>query len=261
MKHYTPVILAILLAHFSIYAEEEQKTEEPKPLSEQYEKFMLKPLPKDDSAEKQKTEQPEAQVEKPAETAAPEPEKTAVPEKKKKNYVSIAVMGNVTVPTGKADATWAVHGKLHYIFPFWNPHLSFGAEAGYYTLKGKGSNIDPQAGLYDYSWKIDTVPLFIGLALDYPMLSPVLFFTAEAGFAMVFAWSEGSSFGGNSSAEDIAYGWYAGVGADARFGVFGGITFEARYTGMLLDFEYPAFNESPGDLGGISFLLGYKIIF
>lgn len=216
------------------------------------------------SAQEQ-SEQPAVQVEKQAEPAVTasevKTEKTEPEKSKKKNYVYAAVMGNVTVPTGNADATWAVHAKLHYIFPFWNPHLSFGVEAGYYSLKGKGSSIDPQAGLYDYSWRVDTVPVFIGLALDYPIISPVFFFTGEAGFAMVFAWSEGSSFGGNSSSEDIAYGWYAGLGADVRFGVFGGITFEARYTGMLLDFEYPAFNDKPGDLGGLSFLLGYKYIF
>jgi len=130
-----------------------------------------------------------------------------------------------------------------------------------YTLKGKGTNLDPQSGLYDYSWKIDTVPLFIGLELDYPMIKNLLFFHAGGGFAAVFAWSEGSSFGGKSSAKDVAYGWYAGLGADLRFGIFGGVTFEARYTGMLLDFEYPEFNKENGDIGGLSFLLGYKYIF
>ena len=217
-----------------------------------------------DESTEEKSEETDIQkaVKKESQAVAETKIKEEVPETPAKSsdvkYVSAGVFANLTVPTGKADATWAVHGRLHYILPFWNPHLSFGVEAGYYTLKGKGTNLDPQAGLYDYSWRVDTMPLFIGFNVEYPVTAPILHLFAEAGFAAVFAWSEGSSFGGKSSAKDVAYGWYGGIGTEIRFGVFGGIVLQGRYTGMLLDFDFPQYNESPGDLGGISILLGYR---
>jgi hypothetical protein len=265
MKHKIQTLFFILVIFFAFLLTAQNKTDDSASLHEKYQQLETEAMKKEEPAKTEEPEkkEPEIQVEKPVEKKVPaEPEKEKKePQKQKTKYVCAAVMANVTVPTGKADATWAIHGKLHYIFPFWNPHLSIGAEAGYYTLKGKGTNLDPQSGLYDYSWKIDTVPLFIGLELDYPIIPNLLFFHAGGGFAAVFAWSEGSSFGGKSSAKDVAYGWYAGLGADLRFGIFGGITFEARYTGMLLDFEYPQFNKENGDIGGLSFLLGYKYIF
>lgn len=260
MKHKIQTLVFILIISFVSGLSAEDKKDDSASLHEKYQNLEETAMKKEEPAKPVEAVKPAEPVVEKKVTAEPEKEKKE-PEKQKTKYVSAAVMANVTVPTGKADATWAVHGKLHYIFPFWNPHLSIGAEAGYYTLKGKGTNLDQQSGLYDYSWKIDTVPLFIGLELDYPMIKNLLFFHAGGGFAAVFAWSEGSSFGGKSSAKDVAYGWYAGLGADLRFGIFGGVTFEARYTGMLLDFEYPEFNKENGDIGGLSFLLGYKYIF
>jgi len=238
------------------FAKEKGKKEEPvNPVRSRYDNYLYKSQPKKEE-EKVEKKEPEKKAEIKKEVKK-EPEKEKDVESKKK-YFSIAALANLTVPTGNADATWAIHARLHYIFPFWNPHLSFGVEAGYYTLKGKGSSLDPEAGLYDYSWKVDTVPLFIGLGLEYPIIKKLLYFTGSAGFATVFAWSQGQSFGGTTKTNDIAYGWYAGLGAEVRFGVFGGIALEARYNGMLLDFDYPNYNKDMGDIGGLNILLGYK---
>jgi hypothetical protein len=273
------ISLVFLLLNVNLYADygdysdylKGDEEEEPVSKEDKYKQFIPqvpkevlteeeKKLLEEDTSDKEK----ESEIEGEAEITESDKSEKEKEEKKKPvhkepaKYVSAMVLANLTVPTGKADATWAVHARLHYILPFWNPYLSFGAEAGYYTLKGKGTNIDPQAGLYDYSWRVDTLPLFIGFAVEYPVIRPVLHFFAEAGFAAVFAWSEGSSFGGKSSAKDVAYGWYGGIGTEIRFGVFGGIVLQGRYTGMLLDFEYPQYNEKPGDIGGISVLLGYR---
>ena len=212
---------------------------------------------KDDKKAEKKEDKKETKKAEVKKEVKKEPEKEKDVESRK-NYFSLAVLGNMTVPTGNADPTWAVHARIHYIFPFWNPHLSFGVEAGYYTLKGKGSSLDPEAGLYDYSWKVDTMPLFVGLGFEYPIIKKIFYINTGAGFATVFAWSEGKSFGGTTKTSDIAYGWYAGLGAEIRFGIFGGIAVEARYNGMLLDFDYPNYNKENGDIGGLNVLLGYK---
>jgi len=235
---------------------EEEKKEEVDPIRSRYDAYIYKPKPEDEKEPEEK--KPEKKAEKKDDKEKVEKKE---PEKKmasKKKFFSVAVFGNMTVPTGNADPTWAVHARLHYILPFWNPHLSFGVEAGYYTLKGKGSNIDPEVGLYDYSWKVDTIPLFIGLGLEYPIIKNMLYFSGNAGFATIFAWSEGTSFGGTTKTSDIAYGWYGGLGLEIRFGIFGGIALEARYNGMLLDFDYPNYNKKSGDIGGLNILLGYK---
>lgn len=243
------------------FAKKKEKKEEPEdPMRSRYNEYLYKSKTTEkDKDEKKKEDKTEEKKETKKADVKKEVKKEPEKEKaSKKNYFSIAALANLTVPTGNADPTWAVHARIHYIFPFWNPHLSFGVEAGYYTVKGKGTNIDPEAGLYDYSWKVDTVPLFIGLGLEFPIVKNLFYINGGAGFATVFAWSEGKSFGGTSKTSDIAYGWYAGLGTEIRFGIFGGIALEARYNGMLLDFDYPNYNKENGDIGGLNILLGYK---
>ena len=254
------VFIICLLFSGGLTAEEEKKEEPVDPVRSRYDAYLYK---SESTEEEKKAEKKKPEKKEPEKKAEVKKEIKKEPEKEKdiesrKKYFALAVLANLTVPTGNADATWAVHARLHYILPFWNPHLSFGVEAGYYTLKGKGTNLDPEAGLYDYSWRVDTMPLFAGLGLEYPIIKNMLYLSGSAGFATVFAWSEGKSFGGTTKTSDIAYGWYAGLGAEVRFGIFGGIAVEARYNGMLLDFDYPNYNKDMGDIGGLNILLGYK---
>ncbi len=177
-------------------------------------------------------------------------------------YVSAALKADLTVPRGVVDTTYAFHLELSYILPWWNPHLAFGVSAGYYPLSGKGQNIDNQIGLYDYSWEIKSIPVFIGPSVYYGIggLDWLKIF-AETGFAMVFSFSDGYTFNGRTEASDTAFGYYGGVGASFSIPYlerYGSVFTQFKYTGAFLDYNYPEFNDKPGDLGGFSVLIGYR---
>lgn len=236
---------------------------------------MLEKAKNDSQAEvapEKKEVKPAENVEKKGEekTTAPppvaekKPEKKEEPkkeEKKRKKYVAAAIKMNVIVPTGKVSTTWAIHGEVRYVLPWWNPHISIGVEAGYYPLSGQGQNIDPQIGLYDYSWEITAVPIYSGVAVDLSLGIPWIYGFAEGGFAAVLAWSTGESFNGTTDTHDVAYGYFIGGGIELRSKRFGSIVAQYRFTSLLLDFEYPQFNKELGDIGGSAVLIGYKYLF
>jgi len=213
---------------------------------------------KEQSAQKEDTARDKPAATEPAEAKA---SKEAEDEPGLK-YVSVAAKVNVLIPTSRVDTTWAFHADIRYILPWWNPNISIGLDIGYYPTSGSGQNLDPQIGLYDFDWKIHSLPMYFGPQVDIPIPGvPWLYLNAETGFSMIVAWSEGHTFDGTNKASDIAYGYYVGGGLEFRFGKFGGVTAVYRHTGIYLDFDYPEFNRELGNLGGSSVLVGYRYIF
>lgn len=196
----------------------------------------------------------------PVVTATGEKKEEPTEEKKEERplYFSIAAKADMTAPMAQVDPGFGAHLDIRYILPWVNPWLSVGVDAAWYRLSGKGTQTDPQIGLYDYSWVIDTVPINIGVAVEIDEPLKWLVFIVGAGGSVVWARSEGDLFGGNSFAEDFAYGYYAHAGLEFRFLPFGGVTIEYRHTGYFLDFNYPELNEKVGDIGGAMVLVGYK---
>ncbi len=176
-------------------------------------------------------------------------------------YVSAAVKMDLLVPTSHVNSTFAIHLGLRYLLPWWNPNLSFGFDLGYYPMWGEGQNMDAQIGLYDYSWRLHLMPLSIGPQVDIPTGIPWLVPFGEVGYTAIFAWSRGKSFGTTTKQSDVAHGYYLGGGVEFRFGRFGGVLGQYRYTGTFLDFGYPQYNLEPGDIGGHSVRVGYRYIF
>ena len=203
-----------------------------------------------------------ATEEKPAETAVEEkaaaPEQQAEEEKEPLNYFSLAVKADMTAPLSKVDPGFGAHIDLRYILPWMNPWFTVGVDAAWYRLAGKGTQTDPQIGLYDYSWVIDSVPVNIGAAIEIDKPLKWFVIIAGGGFSLVWARSNGDMFGGNTFAEDIAYGYYVHAGIEFRFLPYGGVTVEYRHSGFFLDFNYPELNEKVGDIGGMMVLVGYK---
>jgi hypothetical protein len=139
-----------------------------------------------------------------------------------------------------------------------NPWFTIGVDVAWYRLAGKGTQTDPQIGLYDYSWVIDSVPVNIGAAIEINKPLKWLVMIGGMGFSTVWARSNGDMFGGNTFAEDVAFGYYLHVGLEFRFLPYGGVTVEYRHSGFFLDFNYPELNEKVGDIGGAMVLIGYK---
>lgn len=199
----------------------------------------------------------------PAVTATGEKKEEPAEEKKEERplYFSIAAKADMTAPMAQVDPGFGAHLDIRYILPWVNPWLSVGVDTAWYRLSGKGTQSDPQIGLYDYSWVIDTVPINIGLAVEIDEPLKWLVFIVGAGGSVVWARSDGDMFDGNTFAEDLAFGYYAHAGLEFRFLPYGGVTVEYRHAGYFLDFNYPELNEKVGDIGGAMVLIGYKYIY
>jgi len=184
-------------------------------------------------------------------------EKLEAQKKANSNLFSLAFKLNLTVPTSEVNTTYALHLEMRYHIV---KNLSVGLDLGYYPMAGEGQNLDSQIGLYDYSWSINSIPLYLGVNYSLPIINNFLI-EFQGGFSSVFAFSSSETFNGTNEASDVAYGYYLGIGAILRLGDMGDVIGELRYTGMYLDFDYPEFNEKLGDMGGKSILVGYRYIF
>jgi len=173
-------------------------------------------------------------------------------------YFSIAVKGDMTVPIARVNPGFGAHLDVRYILPWMNPWFSVGIDAAWYRLSGKGTQNDPQIGLYRYSWTIDAVPINIGAAIEINKPLDWLVFIGGCGFSIAWARSNGEMFGGTTFAEDIAFGYYVHGGVEFRFLPYSGVTVEYRHSGFYLDFDYPHLNTELGDIGGAMVLVGYK---
>jgi len=181
-------------------------------------------------------------------------------EPQKKRYFSVAVKANLLVPTSKVDTTYALSLDLKYISPLLNNRLAFGVEAGYYPLSGKGKNIDPQIGLFDYSFDITNIPIFVGAEYSLPAkLIPFGVFV-NGGAAIVLSYSTSKVFGGEDYSNGLAYGYYLGAGAEISPG-YGFIVSEIRFSSVYLKYDTIVDEGETGNIGGTNVYVGYKLVF
>ena len=85
-----------------------------------------------------------------------------------------------------------------------------------------------------------------GAAMAYGMATSTLARQGAAPFAT-----------GNTNS-DIAWGFYAAIGAGITVGP-GALTVEYRFTNARLNFKFPKWNLDLGDLGGNTWRLGYRL--
>lgn len=177
----------------------------------------------------------------------------------KERYFSSALKVNILVPTSRLDSTYAFSLDLKYISPLLQNRLAFGVEVGYYPLSGSGKNLDPEIGLFDYSFSITNIPLFIGSEYLLPLSLPVGIYV-DGGFAMVFSYATSKVFGGESYTDGIAYGYYLGAGAQISPG-YGYIISELRYSSVYIKYDTKTDEGATGNMGGTGLFIGYKLVF
>ncbi|MCX7943089.1 MAG: hypothetical protein N2746_01080 [Deltaproteobacteria bacterium] len=209
-------------------------------------------------AQKVEDRKPEISVDKKETVEA----KKEIKEEIKLRYFSVATKLNILVPAGKVDLTYAFSLDLKYISPLLKNRLSFGAEVGYYPLSGNGKNIDPELGVFDYSFSITNIPVFIGVEYLLPLKRLPIGVYTNGGYAMVFSYSTSRLFGGERYTDGIAYGYYIGVGSDIPLG-YGFLLTELRFSSAYLKYNYNVKGESgeSGNIGGTNFYVGYKLVF
>ncbi len=178
----------------------------------------------------------------------------------KTRYFSAALKANVLIPTSRVDSTYALSLDLKYISPLLNNRLAFGIEAGYYPLSGSGKNMDPQIGLFEYSFSITNIPVFIGAEYLLPLNALPLGIYVNGGYAMVFSYSTSKVFEGESYTDGIAYGYYLGSGVQISPG-YGFIISELRYSSAYLKYDTKVDIGETGNVGGTNFYIGYKLVF
>lgn len=181
-------------------------------------------------------------------------------EKREIRYFSCAIKANILLPTSRVDSTYALSLDLKYISPLLSNRLSFGVEVGYYPLSGGGKNTDPQIGLYDYSFSITNIPIFIGAEYLLPVKGVPVGIFVDGGGAILLSYATSKTFGGEGYTDGIAYGYYVGAGAQMSPG-YGYIISELRLLSGYLRYDTGVDMGSTGNIGGTSLYVGYKLVF
>ncbi|MBI5527612.1 MAG: outer membrane beta-barrel protein [Deltaproteobacteria bacterium] len=191
------------------------------------------------------------------EKAAPAPAE----KKRAQKYFSSALKIDTLFPTNRVSSTVAVTVDLRYILPVHENRISLGVETGWYSMYGSGKGIDPGIGVYDYTYYMNNIPIFIGPAYELPIpgldKTPFNVFVS-GGFAMVVSRASGFMFGGNTYTSGTALGWYGGAGAEFDIWI-GRILCEVRYQSVRTDYGLPQ-NMDAGDLGGTHLYAGYRFV-
>ena len=174
--------------------------------------------------------------------------------------------------TGSRSVAPAVALAIRYRLPFARS-LIVAAEGGYSRLSGAGSrelSNDPDFGTSaSWTWKMDLIPILLGLAWELPFGLPIKF-APVAGGAAIFVSSQSTYVAADGQVANApqpgwALGWYAGVEASVAVGP-GAIALEARYLGARTDLGFPRLygktvNGSPGDVQGTQVFAGYRFSF
>jgi len=181
--------------------------------------------------------------------------------KQEQKYFSVALKIDTLFPTNRVSSTVAATVDLRYILPVHDNRISLGVEAGWYSMYGSGKGIDPGIGVYEYTYYMNNVPIFVGPAYELPI--PGLDGTpfdiyVSGGFAMVVSRASGFIFGGNTYASGTALGWYGGAGAEFNIWI-GRILCEVRHQSVKTDYGLPQ-NINAGDLGGTHLYAGYRFV-
>ncbi|MCX7958380.1 MAG: hypothetical protein N3B13_04970, partial [Deltaproteobacteria bacterium] len=119
---------------------------------------------------------------------------------------------------------------------------------------------DPQLGLFDYSFSITNIPLFIGAEYSLPLNKLPVGIYVNGGYAMVFSYSTSKVFEGETYTDGIAYGYYLGAGSDISLG-YGFIITEFRFSSAYLKYDTKIDSGTAGNIGGTNFYVGYKLVF
>jgi hypothetical protein len=186
---------------------------------------------------------------------------------------AVGLKADLLVPTSQVDSTGALSLELRYRLPFHERRLAVAADAGWYPLGGEGKSVDPQQGTFAFEWRLDSLPVHLGLEYLPPLPIRLPAFLAglrpygEAGFAMAFLWSKatyrnaaGETFIRDNLQKDTAVGWYAGAGGLVRLGP-GDLVGGYRYDGLKTDLDLPVANRKSGDVGGSHVQAGYRLVF
>jgi hypothetical protein len=186
---------------------------------------------------------------------------------------AVGLAADLLVPTSRVDSTGALSLALRYRLPFHERRLAVAADAGWYPLAGEGQSVDPQQGTFAFEWRLDSLPVHLGLEYLPPLPIRLPAFLAglrpygEAGFAMAFLWSKatyrnaaGETFIRDNLQKDTAVGWYAGAGGLVRLGP-GDLVGGYRYDGLKTDLDLPVANRKSGDVGGSHVQAGYRLVF
>jgi hypothetical protein len=204
------------------------------------------------------------------------------------------------VPTAKVKATGGATLEMLYFLPLFSKpemrrFLGLSFEGGWYPLSGRGTNTFSEYDLFsevdeggagsgyvttefEVDWNIQIVPVYLGAVgrLSTDMLLSLLGLTSlplapevfgRVGGAMAYGKATATlnrpgakPFVTDNTASDLAWGFYASVGAGIGLGP-GSLTLEYRYTNVRLDFEFPEWNLELGDIGGNLWRLAYRLDF
>ncbi|WP_373047403.1 hypothetical protein [Vulgatibacter sp.] len=182
---------------------------------------------------------------------------------------AVGLKADLLLPVSDVSATGALALEMRYRLPFHERRLAVGADVGWYQMGGVGDQVDPQLGVYQFDWRLHTLPIHLGLEYMPPLpeLLPGLRPFAEAGFAMSFLWSsanyvrgDGSRFIEENPGEGLATGLYLGAGGAWRLGP-GDLVGQFRWVRLVTDMEMPWRNGDGGDVGGSNVYAGYRLLF
>lgn len=186
---------------------------------------------------------------------------------------AVGLKADLLVPTSQVDSTGALSAEFRYRLPYHQRRLALAAEVGWYPLGGEGRSVDPQLGTYGFEWRLDTLPIHLGveylpaLPLRLPAFLARLRPYGEGGLALAFLWSkatyrnaDGGTFIRDNLQTDTALGWYLGAGALYRLGP-GDLVGGYRHDGLKTDMDLPVANEASGDVGGSHVQAGYRLVF
>jgi hypothetical protein len=158
----------------------------------------------------------------------------------------------------------------------WNRAVGVEADVGYQALPTQGTipfsqyqTRDGQTVLvttnYVYDSIVHVVPVTLGVRSRLPLPALPVRIDLSAGGAGLWGLSVAQArvdgadvaFAVDNAASDIAWGFYLEAGVAWSLGP-GELCAGYRYLSAYLDFEHPAQNPGPGDLGGHHLLVGYR---
>ncbi|NOZ87857.1 MAG: hypothetical protein GXP49_16665 [Deltaproteobacteria bacterium] len=186
-----------------------------------------------------------------------------------------SLAGGKTTPSGNTGLAFPVLLDIKGYIPAWKPYLDIvpGLEIGWFRLQGSGKSDlpnDPDFSSYNYSWHIDNLPVFVGIAGSVtPVIAVPLHISLGTGFAANYCWAQttykrkGLFAVTNAVQKDWALGWYIGLELAYTLGP-GRLKLEYRYSSARTDLKFKdiynnAYNSDLGDLEGSNIMLGYRL--
>lgn len=184
-----------------------------------------------------------------------------------------ATFGDALEPKPGRTVTGAVLLGLRYYLPEPVRDVGLALEVGWYQLALSGARenaSDPDFTSFSYQSTLHMLPVFVGPVYRLPRLLGALPLDlhVEAGLVYQYVWasttyeSQGVKVA-NSTQSDSGLGYYGGAEVSLTLGP-GSVHFGVRYSSARTDLQLAsiydgAYNDTPGDTGGTSLLLGYRL--